>query len=84
MRDIKGLMIDRGEVKILDVLGDDLREILSLGCGNHCSNSMTYMAKCVRWRVRGLLAASRLLIKIPPLPATGSTMQSMSSFQVPS
>ena len=77
-------MVDCREVEVFDVFGHDLREILPLGRRDHCSDSMTCMVKRVRWRVRGLLAASRLLIKMPPLPATGSTMQSMSSFHVPS
>ncbi len=84
MRDIKGLMIDSGEIEILDMLRDDLSEILPLGCCDDCSDSMTCMGESVRWRVSGLLAASRLLIKMPPLPPMGSTMQSMSYFHVPS
>jgi hypothetical protein len=59
-------------------------KVVSLGGGDDSADAMFWVKGPLLRRVWGLLAASRLLMKMPPLPSRGSMMHWMSSSKVPS
>ena len=66
------------------MFGHCLCHIFAFNSCDHCANLMLYISPSVLLRVLKLLAASMLLMKMPPLPILGGMMHSMSYSQVPS
>lgn len=77
-------MVDGGEVEVLDVFGHGGGHVLSLAGSDDCANVELCMWGRLLARVRGFCAASRLLMKMAPLPWLGSTMHCISSCHEPS
>lgn len=82
--DVEGLMVDGGDVEILDVRREGAGEVVAAGSSDDCADAVLCVGREVLARVCGLDAASRLLMKMAPVEPMGSVMRWMSYSKEPS
>jgi hypothetical protein len=82
--DVEGFMVDSRDVEILDLRREGIGEVMAAGSCDDCADAVLLVDEEVLARVCGLVAASKLLMKMAPTEPLGSVMHWMSYSKVPS